>query len=160
MPDFRTLLVFASTLFLAFVLERLPMPDILDWLQPSWVILAVTILVLRAPTLFGLWLSIPLGLMLDAERGSFLGLHILIIALHIYLLQVLYKRIVMFNFIQQMAVVFLLVVLQQMLTYWVLSVLTNSTRPVDLWLPALTSALMWPWVYALVSGAMRKVSQA
>lgn len=160
MPDFRTLLVFASTLFLAFVLERLPMPDILDWLQPSWVILAVTILVLRAPTLFGLWLSIPLGLMLDAERGSFLGLHVLIIALHIYLLQVLYKRIVMFNFIQQMAVVFLLVVLQQMLTYWVLSVLTNSTRPVDLWLPALTSALMWPWVYALVSGAMRKVSQA
>ncbi|UTW48096.1 rod shape-determining protein MreD [Bacterioplanoides sp. SCSIO 12839] len=158
MPDFRTLLVFASTLFLAFVLERLPMPEILSWLQPAWVILAVTILVLRAPTLFGLWLAIPLGLMLDAERGSYLGLHILIIALHIYLLQVLYKRIVMFNFIQQMAVVFLLVVLQQMLTYWVLSVLTNSTRPVDLWLPALTSAMMWPWVYALVSTAMRKVS--
>ena len=158
MPDFRTLLVFASTLFLAFVLERLPMPEILSWLQPAWVILAVTILVLRAPTLFGLWLAIPLGLMLDAEHGSYLGLHILIIALHIYLLQVLYKRIVMFNFIQQMAVVFLLVVLQQMLTYWVLSVLTNSTRPVDLWLPALTSAMMWPWVYALVSTAMRKVS--
>lgn len=158
MPDFRTLLVFASTLFLAFVLERLPMPEILSWLQPAWVILAVTILVLRAPTLFGLWLAIPLGLMLDAERGSYLGLHILIIALHIYLLQVLYKRIVMFNFIQQMAVVFLLVVLQQMLTYWVLSVLTNSARPVDLWLPALTSAMMWPWVYALVSTAMRKVS--
>ena len=155
MMDFRTLLVFATTLFLAFVLERMPMPDILSWLQPAWVMLAVTILVLRAPQWFGLWLALPLGLMLDAEHGSYLGLHVLTLVIHIYLLQVLYKRISIFNFVQQMALIFLLVALQQMLMYWALSVLTDSQRPIEIWGPALTSALMWPWVYALVSIAMR-----
>ena len=160
MMDFRTLLVFATTLFLAFVLERMPMPDILSWLQPAWVMLAVTILVLRAPQWFGLWLALPLGLMLDAEHGSYLGLHVLTLVIHIYLLQVLYKRISIFNFVQQMALIFLLVALQQMLMYWALSVLTDSQRPIEIWGPALTSALMWPWVYALVSIAMRKMRHA
>lgn len=157
MMDFRTLLVFATSVFLAFTLQRLPMPEILSWLQPAWVTMAVTILVLRAPQVFGLWLALPLGLMLDAEQGSYLGLHVLLLTLHIYLLQVMYKRVAMFNFIQQTGVVFLLVALQQLLTYWALWLLTEDSRPVDIWRPALTSALMWPWVYALVSLAMRKV---
>lgn len=155
--DIRTILLIATTLFFAFVLEHLPMPDMLSWLQPAWVVLAVTILVLHEPKIFGLWLALPLGLMLDAEHGSFLGLHILTLAVHIYLLQILYKRISMFNFVQQMAVVFLLVALQQLLSFWVLSLLTDSVRPIDLWTPALTSALVWPWVYALVHIAMRKI---
>ena len=155
--DFRILLLFATTLFTAFMLEHLPMPDILSWLQPAWVVLAVTILLLRAPQYFGLWLAIPLGLMLDAEQGSFLGLNVLTLTIHIYLLQVLFKRVSMFNFAQQMAVVFLLVALQQIISFWALSALTDTTRPIDIWRPALTSALMWPWVYALVSIALRKL---
>jgi len=155
--DFRTLLLIATTLFIAFVLEHLPMPDILSWLQPAWVLMAVTILVLRAPNMFGLWLAVPLGLMLDAEHGSFLGLHVLTLTVHIYVLQALYKRISIFNFAQQMAIIFLLVALQQVLSFWALSALTDTTQPVDIWRPAFTSALMWPWVYALVSIAMRKV---
>ncbi len=157
--NIRQWLVIATTLFFAFVLEHLPMPDILSWLQPAWLVLAVTILVLRVPNLFGLWLAIPLGLMLDAEKGSFLGLHMLTLTVHIYLLQRLYKRVSIFNFAQQMAVVFLLVTLQQVLSFWALSALTDETRPVDIWTPAFTSALMWPWVYALVSIAMRKTRQ-
>lgn len=154
--NIRYLLVIASTLFIAFTLEHLPMPDILSWLQPAWVVLAVTILVLRTPQSIGLWLAIPLGLMLDAEQGSYLGLNVLILSLHIYLLQRLYKRVSMFNFAQQMGVVFLLVALHQVLRFWVLSTLTDDARPVEIWHPALTSALMWPWVYALVSMALRK----
>lgn len=154
--NIRQLLVIATTLFFAFILEHIPMPEILSWLQPAWLLLAITILVLRVPNLFSLWLAIPLGLMLDAENGSFLGLHILTLAVHIYLLQRLYKRVSVFNVAQQMAVVFMLVTLHQLLSFWTLSVLTDEARLVDTWTPALTSALMWPWVYALVSIAMRQ----
>lgn len=153
----RILLLMASTVFCAFVLQHLPMPDILSWLQPAWVLLAITILVLRLPQWAGLWLAIPLGLMLDAEQGTVMGLHILTLALTIYLLQVLYKRIVVFNVLQQMGVVFLLVALQQIISFWALSALTATTRPIDIWRPALTSAFVWPWVYALVSIFLRKI---
>lgn len=62
----------ACAFFVAFVFEHLPMPDLLSWLQPQWALLAVTLLVLNAPKVYGLWLAVPAGLMMDAEAGSLL----------------------------------------------------------------------------------------
>ena len=45
-------------LFLAFMLEHLPMPELISWFQPAWVMLIVTVMVLFAPSAFGLWLSL------------------------------------------------------------------------------------------------------
>ena len=74
-------------LFLAFVLEHIPVPDMLSWFTPSWVMLVITAMVMFAPAAFGLWIAVPLGLMLDVEHGSLLGLHVLLVGLHVFLLQ-------------------------------------------------------------------------
>lgn len=147
--DIRAVILVSVALFMAFVLEHLPMPDVLLWLQPSWVLLAVTLMVLSAPQTFGLWLALPLGLMLDVEHHSLLGTHILTLAVHIGLLQLLYRRMVMFNFLQQTGVVFLLAAAQQLLIYWGVALVSENMSPVSLWGPALTTALVWPWMYAL-----------
>ena len=147
--DIRAVILALVTLFLAFVMEHMPMPDILLWLQPSWVLLVVTLLVLNAPSTFGIWLALPLGLMLDVEHDTLIGTHILTMAVHIFVLQVLYRRMMMFNFLQQTGVVFLLIGVQQLLIYWSSAVVSDQVTPVTLWTPALTSALLWPWVYAL-----------
>ena len=55
----------------------------------------------------------------------------------------------MFNFLQQTGVIFLLVGVQQLLVYWSVALVSEQVTPVSLWTPALTSALVWPWVYAL-----------
>ena len=52
-------------LFVAFVLEHLPLPEVLYLFQPAWVMLVVTAMVLFAPNIFGLLLALPVGLMLD-----------------------------------------------------------------------------------------------
>lgn len=155
--NIRALILVATGMFLAFVLEHMPMPDILLWLQPAWVLLLVTLLVLHAPHTFGLWLALPLGLMLDVEHNSLLGMHVLTLAVHIFVLQLLYRRMAMFNFMQQTAVVFLLVVLQQLLSYWAIALVSENMVPVSLWTPALTSALVWPWVYALTHMALARL---
>lgn len=145
----RALILIASGLFLAFMLEHLPMPDLLLWLQPAWVLMVVTLLVMSAPQSAGLWIALPLGLMLDAEQNTLLGTHVLTLTIHIYLLQLLYRRMVLFNFVQQTGVVFLLVVVQQLLVYWAGALVSETMGPVPLWGPALTSALVWPWMYGL-----------
>ena len=55
----------------------------------------------------------------------------------------------MFNVVQQALVLFLLIVVTEILSYWAMSIISNDVRPVMIWTPALTSAVMWPWVYVV-----------
>ena len=146
-------------LFLAFVLEHLPLPEVISWFQPSWVILVITAVVLYAPTAFGLWISIPVGLMLDVEHGSLLGLHVLLIALHVYLLQLLYRRMYLFNVLQQAGVIFLMVMAEQILHYWAVAVLREDATPVLLFEVAITTAVLWPWMYAIGYRSLRRLER-
>ena len=131
-------------LFVAFVLEHLPLPAMVDWFQPAWVMLVVTAAVLAAPSVFGVWLAIPLGLMLDVEKGTLLGLHVLLLAMHVYLLQLLYRRMYLFNVLQQAAVLFLMVLAEQIIHYWSLAVMREDVTPIMLLAPALTTACSGP----------------
>lgn len=144
-------------LFLAFMLEHLPMPELINWFQPAWVILIVTVMVLFAPGVFGLWVAFPLGLMLDAEHGTPLGLHIILVALHIYLLQLLYRRIYLFNVLQQAAVLFLMVMAEQIIHYWAIAVLREDATPVALFAPAITTAVLWPWLYVVGYRSLKRL---
>ncbi|ASP38732.1 rod shape-determining protein MreD [Bacterioplanes sanyensis] len=144
----HVVLTLAAT-FLAFVLEHLPMPELLSWLEPNWVSLLVMVLVIFQPRIFGLWLAWPLGLMLDTEQGAPFGLNVCVLLVQIFALQLMHRRVVLFHFVQQMAVVFLLIALGQVVYYWAMVLMTGDGKPVLLWQPALVSAALWPWVYGL-----------
>lgn len=138
-----------ALIFFALVLEHIPLPPIIDWFQPAWVLLVVTVLVLIMPGIAGMWLCVPLGLLLDVEYSAPLGLNVMLMAVYIGMLQVLYRRLYLFNIIQQAATLFVLVLGIQILRYWAMVALIGDPRPVLLVAPAATTALMWPWVYAI-----------
>ena len=147
-------------LFVAFVLEHLPLPAMVDWFQPALVMLVVTAAVLAAPSVFGVWLAIPLGLMLDVEKGTLLGLHVLLVAMHVYLLQLLYRRMYLFNVLQQAAVLFLMVLAEQIIHYWSLAVMREDATPIMLLAPALTTAVLWPWVYVIGYRSLQRMESS
>lgn len=147
----------ACAFFVAFVFEHLPMPDLLSWLQPQWALLAVTLLVLNAPKVYGLWLAVPAGLMMDAEAGSLLGLHVITFSIHIFLVQVFIRRLDGFNLVQQMLMVLILALAHQLALFWVSQMMQAYPKPIDIWGPALTSMLVWPWVYAITQLTIRKL---
>lgn len=136
-------------LFMAFTLEQLPLPVVIDWFQPVWPMLAVMALVFFSPVVFGFWLAVPVGLLMDIETGSLLGLHVLMVGVEILLIQLLYRRLYMYNVLQQAAVIFLLVAVTQLCHYWSSNLIRDDVRQVSIWLPALMSALMWPWIYVV-----------
>ena len=145
----QVIVYIAIMIFVAFVAEHLPLPEVLYMFQPAWIMLVVTALVLFAPHIFTLWLALPLGLMMDVEQDTLLGLHVILIAFHIFLLQVLYRRMYLFNVLQQAGVLFLMIMAEQIIHYWAVAVLREDARPVLLVMPALFSAILWPWVYAV-----------
>lgn len=153
--NIAVILVVATAAFIAFTLEHLPLPEILFWFQPNWVLLLVTLLVLQAPKRFGFWVAVPLGLMLDVEQATLLGLHVALLAIHIALLQALHRRLTRYHTIQQAGVVFLLVVLHQMLSYWLTWFVQGYSVPVVIWTPALVSAFLWLWLSGLAVAVRR-----
>lgn len=155
----KTFFYVMAMIFIVFVLEHLPVPEIISWFRPAWVTLIVTVFVLRFPQIFGLWLAIPLGLMLDVEKGSLLGLNVVLLVLHIAFLQFLYKRIYLFNILQQCAVIFLLCLGQQAVHFWAVSSIDDDAYPVTLLLPALSTAFMWPWMYVIFYKTLERVQR-
>ncbi|MBE0483652.1 MAG: rod shape-determining protein MreD [Bacterioplanes sp.] len=148
-------LLVATATFIAFTLEHLPLPEMLFWFQPNWVLLLATLLVVQAPKSFGLWIALPLGLMLDVERATLLGLHVALLVIHVALLQALYRRLLRYHTIQQAGIVFLLVVLHQMLSYWLTWLVQGYAVPVVIWTPAFVSALLWLWLSGLAYAVRR-----
>lgn len=146
-----TLLLFAF----GFLLEHLPMPSLLSWFHPPWMLLIVTLLVLHAPHWFGVWLALPIGLLLDVEHHQLLGLNVLTLTIHISLLRAFYYRMQHFNNVLLTVIVIVLVIIHQLvgsMALWVMD--TNTYLPV--WQPALGTALVWLWLRALFSTVTAK----
>lgn len=154
----RATIITLATLFMAFALEHLPMPSLLSWLQPLWLLLVITVLVLHAPQYFGLWLAIPLGLMMDVENNQLLGVHVITFGVHIVLLQLLYRRLHTFHFLQLTLPVALMVILHQVILYLAIALVSENRTPVSIWQPALTSVLVWPWLYTIVHMSIRRLN--
>ena len=154
----RATIISLAAIFLAFALEHLPMPSLLSWLQPLWLLLVLTVLILHAPQYFGLWLAIPLGLMMDVENNQLFGVHVLTFGVHIVLLQLLYRRLQTFHFLQLTLPVAVMVILHQVVLYVAIAMVSENRTPVSIWQPALTSALVWPWLYAIVHISIRRLN--
>ena len=151
--------VISTLLFfgLGFVLEHLPMPEMLSWFQPPWMLLFVTLLVLYAPHWFGVWVALPIGLLLDVEHHQLLGYHVLTLTIYIALLQALWHKLKRFNDLLLSLVVIALVVVNQLvgnLALWVVS----SDSIVPIWQPVASTALIWIWLRALFSIITSKLS--
>ncbi len=85
---------------------------------------------------------------MDVLEGSLLGLNALALALLAYLSLSLYQRMRMFTAVQQSITVLILVGIHQLLSFWVLTANSQNTATnLIFMLSALSSAIIWPFVF-------------
>jgi len=96
-----------------------------------------------------------LGIAQDVLDGTFLGHNALILTLITFLVLSLQQRVRMFPMWQQSLVVLVIFGLAQLLQLW-LSALTGNRETLAVLLPALISALLWPWVSFGLRGLRRR----
>ena len=148
-------LIIFGTFIISLFLSQLPLPDLLRWARPEWVLLFLVYWVMRAPSRVGLFYAFGLGLLLDLAHGGVTGLNALSLTLVAFLAQLLYRRMRMFPLPQQGIIIALLTGLNQLLHYWMQGLTgTHGDSLLFLW-PAVFSGLFWPLVFLFLDRLAR-----
>ena len=146
------------SLLLALLLSVAPMPSFTEIGRPLWLALFLTFWVLMVPQRVGMVTAWVCGLAEDVLYGSLLGQNALILSFIVFLVMALQQRLRLYPVWQQCLVLMVVYGLAQLVQLW-LNALTGNRPPTLVFLlPALVSALLWPWVYAALRGTSRRLN--
>lgn len=149
------ILIVVGTLIVGFLLSQFPLPDSLAWWRPEWVAMIVIYWVMALPHRFGIGMAWLAGLALDVLKGSLLGMNALALTVVAFITLILHKRLRMFPIWQQAMMVLVLVGINQLVFRWIQSFSGESGQGLVILLPAVMSALIWPWVFVVLRGIRR-----
>lgn len=139
------------TIVLAAILGIVPMPVWLELWRPEWVALVLMYWVIALPHKVGLMTAWLVGFFIDVLEGSLLGLNALALTLIAYVALNLYQRLRMFTPLQQSTTILMLIGVQQLLIFWVLTATgQNTPKNLTFVISALSSALIWPVIFPLL----------
>jgi rod shape-determining protein MreD len=136
----------AATLIGALTLSILPMPTWAEDYRPQWVTLIVIYWCLAMPSRFGVLTGFAVGIAHDVVSGALLGAHALSLSVVAYLAEELHRRIRAFPLWQQAVAVWLLLLVERLLSLWVLGAIGQPTPTLSYWLPTFVGLLLWPWL--------------
>lgn len=146
----QSLWVIAVSFFIAYLLAAVPLPHVIALGRPDWVGLFLIFWVLAVPERVGVFVGFCIGVLQDVVMGTYLGTFALAYSALAYVVLVLHLRLRMYPLLQQAVVVFMVIALSQILVQWFKSFF-NSGFDTDMHLlPAVISAVFWPWIYILL----------
>ena len=105
--------VASLTLFVAFMLTIMPLPEWAIEFRPDWVTLVLVYWAMALPARVGVTIAWFAGLMLDVSHGAILGQHALGLMLVIYIVHIQHQRLRVVSLVQQAIVIFFLLLLKQ-----------------------------------------------
>ncbi|MBA1271919.1 rod shape-determining protein MreD [Stutzerimonas azotifigens] len=140
------------TFALGLLLSVAPMPEFMNIGRPLWLAMFVTYWVLYLPHRVGMTTAWILGLGQDVLYGSLLGQHALVLTLVAGMVLALNQRLRIYPMWQQVLILLVVFGLAQLVQLW-LNTLGGSRPPtLTFLLPALVSALLWPWIFVALRG--------
>ncbi len=139
------------TFLIAYLLAIVPLPEWAVDYRPQWVLMVLIYWLMALPYRVNMGAAWFAGLMMDVLQGSLLGLNAMSFTLIAYLTLSLHRRLRMFSYLQQSALVLALTGLHMILVYWI-RVATSQSSPTGLFflLGAAASAFLWPWIFVVL----------
>ncbi len=147
------------TIIAAFMLAIMPLPDWIGEFRPDWVTMVMIYWAMALPSRIGVTIAWLAGLMLDVSYGTLLGQHAIGMVIVIYVIHMQHQRLRVASLVQQAIVIFFLIIIKQLLTLWVDGMLGRAPGTWLYFMPALTSTLLWPWLYLILRDLQRKFGQ-
>jgi len=144
------------TLIAALMLNMWPLPDWLEHARPEWVVLVLIYWALAMPEQIGVTVAWFVGLLLDVTQGAIIGQHAVGLVLVVFVINTQYQRIRVFSLAQQALVVMLLLLIKQVLVLWVSGMVGQAPDIGLYFLPALTGAILWPWLFIILRDLRRR----
>lgn len=149
-------LVIWLSVVLGLLFSVMPLPEAMQVARPLWLAMLLAFWNLTLPHRVGMLSAWLLGLAADVLYGNLLGQNALVLTLILFMVQSLQRRLRMFPLWQQSLVLLVVFGIAQLVQLW-LNALTGNRPPTLLFLlPALTSALLWPWLFVALQWARRR----
>ncbi len=139
----------------ALMLTLVPLPGWAAYLRPEWVTIVLIYWCMALPERVGVGIGWLAGLFLDVIHGAILGQYAMALTLIAYFTLSVHQRMRVYPMGQQALVVLLLVLFQQLLVIWIKGFVGESSQSLRYWLPAITTMLLWPWVFVLLRDLRR-----
>jgi rod shape-determining protein MreD len=138
------------TLVCSLLLMLLPIPMPVAPARPAFYAMTVLFWIVAQPRLFGLIAAWCCGIALDVLYGTPLSEHGLALAVAAYLVISARRLFWSFSLLQQALAMLPVFALYEFVLFWIDGVAGLATDPLWRWLPAVTSAVLWPlWAFLL-----------
>ena len=140
-----------SWLFVALLLNLLPLENITYMLRPDFVAIVLLYWSINQPQKIGLSLAFCMGLMMDVGHISVLGQHALAYCVIVYLACALHRRLRIFSLFQQAPQVGVILLIMQTIILVIELLNGNQSSSWFFFLPVLTGTLFWTPIAYLIS---------
>lgn len=139
----------------AMLFQIMPLPVIVEGWRPDWLLLVMIYWAMALPHRYNILSAWILGVLLDILLGAHLGIRALAMSLVIYVVVLHFQRLRNFPMWQQSLMIASLVCLYHLVVFWVQFVVNVATFDVHLFLPAVSSLIIWPWVFWMLRRVRR-----
>ena len=148
--------VIIASFVLALMLTAMPLPDwAVNW-RPAWLAMVLIYWCMALPERVGIGIAWLLGLVLDVQTGTLLGQNALGLSVLAYIILQTHQRIRVFPLVQQAVLVCVYLLVFQFFTLWIRGIMGVPPGHWTFWMPAVTSMLLWPWMFILLRDIRRK----
>ncbi len=134
------------SLLMASALMLLPLPGVVSAFRPEWVAMTLIYWAMALPQRAGIGLAWITGLFVDVMMGEILGVSALSYVLIVYLVLRLHLQLRQHPLWQQAFIILLLVLPVQIIDV----VMSPRIMNWQIWLPTISSAIIWPFIYAVL----------
>lgn len=147
----RNVSVIWFSILLAVVLMIIPLPEILRFARPEWLGMCLIYWAMALPQRVSIGVAWFAGILMDVLSGTTLGVHAFAYALIVFLVARFHLQLRQYPLWQQALTILSLVLIVQL----VFLLTSSMAHQWKVWLPAVTSTLVWPLVYALLRKTRR-----
>jgi rod shape-determining protein MreD len=132
-------------------LTIIPAPQAFINFKPNWVLLLLIFLSINLPKQFNLGYAFVFGLIIDVIKGALLGQHALAMTVIVFMTTKYHLQLRIFPKFQLMAIILIILFLYHFISFWINGVAGISTEIQDYWGPVITSSIVWPITYEIMS---------
>lgn len=138
--------VIVITLILTIVMMMVPLPEVIRYFRPEFVVMTLMYWAMALPQRIGIGAGWAVGLLMDVLMGGALAIMAFSYAFSVYLIARFHLQLRQYPLWQQALTIFSIVLIVH-----IVSIITSTVElNWQLWMPVLTSTLMWPVMYAVL----------
>lgn len=152
--------VIALSFLAAFMLTATPLPEwALPW-RPAWIAMVLVYWCMALPERVGVLTGWVIGLILDVMHGSILGQHAFGLAFVAYVVLQYHQRLRVFRLVQQALIIGSIVFLYLLVMLWLYNLLGSVRYSFSYLFGAVSTGVLWPWVYIVLRDIRRRARVA